>query len=108
MAERTITVEFSGSLDFVIDDEAVSNWDGVKILEVLEKRGKGDDSRDELVYNDSATTESLLGHLGLNLCVENRRMGSFDGWADFPEEAAKGNPYGVHWSIDDVTVGEPS
>lgn len=99
MAQRTISVEFSGNLEFTIDDEAVSDWDGAKILEVLEKRGKGND-----VYTEQATMQSLLGHLGWTLSVESRSMGSFDGWADFPEDSAKGNSYGVYTSIEDVTI----
>jgi hypothetical protein len=31
-------------------------------------------------------------------------MGNFDGWADFPAEAATGNPYSVDWQIDDVSI----
>ena len=100
MSTRTVSVEATVIFDFTIDDAAVSDWDGAKILEVLEKR------RDNTipVYDKDATLEQLLGHLGLMLCVENRTMGSFDGWADFPPEAAKGSPYGTYWHIERVEV----
>jgi hypothetical protein len=103
VSKRTVSVTATCSLDFEIDDEAVSAWDGAKILEVLERRGTGND-----VYTQDATLDLLLGHLGIQLSVENRAMGAFDGWADFPREAAIGNPYGVHWDIENVTVGEPT
>jgi hypothetical protein len=103
MSERTVSVEVSGSFDFTIDDEAVSEWDGAKILEVLEARGKGND-----VYTEDATMDLLLGHLGITLSVENRTMGTFDGWADFPSSAASGNPYGAYWHIESVHVSDPS
>ena len=102
MSERTVSVEVSGSFDFTIDDEAVSEWDGAKILEVLDRRGRGND-----VYTADATMDLLLGHLGIQLSVENRNMGNFDGWADFPSSAARGNPYGVSWHIESVDVSAP-
>lgn len=109
MSRRTVTVEFSGSFDFVIDDEAVSTWDGSKILEVLEKRGAEQYvAAHGRLYTEDATLEMLLGDLGWQLCVENRDIDRIDGWADFPREAASGNPYGVYRAIDNVSVGEPT
>ena len=102
MGERTVSVEVSGSFDFVIDDEAVSEWDGAKILDVLTQRGRGNN-----IYSEDATMDTLLGYLGLALSVENRRMGNIDGWADFPESAARGNPYGVYWHIESVDITPP-
>lgn len=99
--KRTVTVEAACHFDFEIDDEATSDWDGAKILEVLEKRGTGND-----VYTEDATLSGLLGHLGIQLSVENRRMGNIDGWADFLEEAASGNSYGVQWDIMGVWVDQ--
>jgi hypothetical protein len=91
------------SFDFTIDDEAKSDWDQATILTVLEKRGKGNE-----IYTEQATLKDLLGFLGVQLCVDGRAMGSFDGWADFPESAASGSPYGVYWDIEDIQVdGEP-
>lgn len=99
---RTFEVEFSGTCNVTIDEDAVSEWDGAKILEVLEKRGRGKDSTGDVVYTDEATLAMLVGHLGLQLSVENRRMGNIDGWADFPEDAAKGDSYSVDWRIESV------
>lgn len=101
--KRTVSVTATCSFDFEIDDEAVSDWDGAKILEVIDHRGVGN-----RVYTADATLDSLLGHLGIMLAVENRTMGNFDGWADFPESSARGNPYGVHWDIEDVSVSPGS
>jgi hypothetical protein len=103
VSERTVSVIATCSFDFKINDEAVSDWDGAKILEVLERRGKGND-----IYTEDATLESLLGWLGIMLCVENRTMGNFDGWADFPESAASGSRYAVDWDIESVTVSSPA
>lgn len=102
MAKRTVSVEATVSFEYEIDDEAMSDWDGAKILEVLEKR------RDVQppVYTPEATQDGLLGHLGIALAVDGRTMGSFDGWADFASDAASGSPYGVHWTIDDVEVSD--
>lgn len=101
MARRTVSVEASCSFEFEIDDAAVSEHDGVKILEVLQVRGQG---KDNAYYTEQATMDGLLGHLGIELSVENRRMSSIDGWADFSDEAASGHPYGVQWSIESVDV----
>ena len=99
MSERTVSVTATCSFDFTIDDEAVSEWDGAKILDVIRQRGTGNE-----IYTKDATLDTLLGHLGIMLSVEGRTMGSFDGWADFPEDAAKGSPYAVSWDIDWVNV----
>lgn len=97
---RTVEVTATCSLSFVIDDEAISEWDNARILEVLERRANARPP----VYTEGATLDDLLCHLGVMLSVENRRMGSFDGWADFPESAAQGNPYGVDWAVESVHV----
>lgn len=99
MAIRSVSVEARATFEFQIDDEATSDWDGATILTVLEQRGKGND-----VYTEEATLGSLLGHLGVQLCVEGRTMGNFDGWADFPADSATGNPFSVDWTIEDVQV----
>lgn len=103
--KRTVSVEATCSFGYEIDDEAVSTWDGAKILEVLEKRNgvDGGNAHGEL-YTEDATMDMLLGHLGIVLCVDGRRMGNIDGWADFPESAASGSPYGVNWNIESVEV----
>lgn len=98
MSWRKVSVQATASFEFEIDDERVSDWDGAKILEVLEKRGKGND-----IYTADATLENLLAHLGIALSIENRSM-NIDGWADFPPDSAKGNPYGVDWAIESVEV----
>lgn len=97
--KHTVSVTATASFEFTIDDEIQSDWDGATIPTVLAVRGKGND-----IYTEDATLESLLGHLGIQLSVENRRMGNFDGWADFPEEAASGNPYSVDWQIDHLHI----
>lgn len=98
--KRTVSVVATCSFDFEIDDDVASEWDGAKILEVLERRRDADPP----LYTEDATIETLLGGLGLMLCVENRTMGNFDGWADFPESAASGSPYGVDWQVEYVDV----
>lgn len=98
--KRTVSVTAEVDFEFEIDDQAVSDWDGAKILEVLDKRADNDPA----VYERGAELKNLLGHLGIELCVENRPIDSVDGWADFPREAASGNPYGVRWSIEYVHV----
>lgn len=97
--KRTVSVEATASFDFEIDDEIPSDWDGATILKVLEKRGKGNE-----IYTDDATLTDLLGWLGIQLCVDGRTMGNFDGWSDFSLEAASGSPYAVNWQIDGVRV----
>lgn len=101
--KRTVTVEASCSFEFVIDDEAESDWDGAKVLDVLEKR------RDAVpaLYTPEATMDNLLGFLGIEVSVENRRPTNVDGWADFPDGAIEGRPYSPHWTIESVDVGEP-
>lgn len=106
MSARTITVEASCSFEFEIDDEAVSEHDGAKILEVLEKRRLPDGTPDPDFYTPRATLDNLLGHLGIALAVEGRSM-NIDGWADFPRDAATGSQFSVHWDIERVQVGEP-
>lgn len=101
MSKRKIHVQASASFEFEIDDEAVSDWDGAKILEVIEKRGVGND-----IYTADATLDTLLGHLGIALAIEGRSM-SIDGWADFPSDAASGSHFSVDWTIDDVEVEKP-
>lgn len=101
--KRTISVTATASFDFEIDDEVVSDWDGATILTVLEKRGKGND-----IYTEDATLESLLAFLGISLCIDGRSMGNFDGWADFPPDAAHGSSFAVTWDDIDVTIGERS
>lgn len=100
MAKRTISVTAEADFTFEIDDEAVSDWDGAKILEVLDKRADNDPP----IYARGAELKELLGDLGIQLCVDNRYIDSIDGWADFPRAAASGNPYGVHWHIEQVKV----
>lgn len=100
MAERTVSVTASCDFVFTIDDEAVSEWDGATILTVLASETR----KAEGIYTPDATLDNLLGHLGIQLSVENRRMGNFDGWADFPESAGSGNPYSTTWRIEDVSV----
>lgn len=104
MAKRTIDVTVEADFTFEIDDEAVSDWDGAKLLEVLDKRADNDPP----VYERGTELKELLGHLGIQLCVENRNIDMIDGWADFPREAASGSPYGVRWSIEYLRVGEPA
>jgi hypothetical protein len=99
--KRTVTVTATANFEFEIDDEVQSEWDGAKILEVLEKRGKGN-----AIYTERATLDELLGGLGVELCVNGRRMGNFDGWADFPESAASGSPFSVDWDIESVQVSK--
>jgi hypothetical protein len=101
--KRKVSVEVTCLFEFEIDDEAVSDWDGAKILEVLEKRR----GNDPAVYTEDATMQNLLGHLGIELCVNNRTMGNFDGWADFPADAATGSPYAVDWDIQSVFISNP-
>jgi hypothetical protein len=98
--KRTVSVEATVSFDFEVDDEVVSDWDGATVLDVLDRRKNNEPA----VYTEDATQETLLGHLGIVLCVEGRSMGNIDGWADFPSDAASGNPYGVHWTIESVEV----
>jgi hypothetical protein len=98
---RTVNVEARVSIAYQIDDEAVSDWDGAKILEVFEKR-KDNDPPVYGVYNEETAQDDLLGYLGIEIGVNNRRMGNIDGWADFPESAATFG--GVHWNIDSVEV----
>lgn len=97
--KRTVSVTASCTFDFEIDDAVPSEWDGATILTVLEKRGKDGD-----IYTENATLRDLLGDLGIQLCVDGRSMGNFDGWADFPPNAAYGNPYGVTWQIENVAI----
>lgn len=99
MSKRTVSVEATVSFDFTVDDEIKSEWDGATVLTVLDKRGKVND-----VYTDQATLRDLLGFLGIQLCVDGRPMGSFDGWADFPESAASGSPFAVYWALESVQV----
>lgn len=95
--KRTVSIQASVDFEFEIDDEAVSDWDGAKILEVLEKRGAE-------VYVENATLEQILFELGIDLVVHNRTMGNFDGWADFKPEAASGSPYSLRWSLEGLQV----
>lgn len=98
--KRTVTVEASVTLEFEVDDEVVSEWDGATVLNALEKR------RDNVppVYREDATQEQVLGGLGVWLCQEWRGISSIDGWADFPDGAASGNPNGIHWTFEWVEV----
>jgi hypothetical protein len=98
MSTRKVNVTATATFEFEIDDEAVSTWDGAKILEVIEKR-KG---QTPPVYTANATLHDILGGLGIALCVDGRTMGNFDGWADFPPETATGSPFSVDWDIEDV------
>lgn len=98
--KRTVSVDALCSFTFEIDDEAVSEWDGAKILDVLEHRKDADPP----LYTPDASMHSLLADLGRQLTIENRHIDHIDGWADFPREAADGHPYGVHWDIERVTV----
>jgi len=97
---KRVRVTAEVDFQFEIDEEAVSEWDGAKILEVLDKRADNDPP----VYERGAELKTLLGHLGLQLVVENRYIDMIDGWADFPRGAASGNPYAASWSIEHVSV----
>jgi hypothetical protein len=105
MSMRKVSVTATATFEFEIDDQARSAWDGSKILDVLRNRTTAEFlAANDPCYTEDATMDTLLGHLGIMLAIENRPMGAFDGWGDFNRDDAKGSPYSVDWTIENVEV----
>lgn len=91
--KRRYEVELSGTVTVEIDDEATSDYyDGETILTAHLNRER---------FVEGSTAETSIGNLAIQLGADGRRMGSFDGWADFSEESATAIGW-VDWSVDRV------
>lgn len=71
--KRQVEVEISGVITMEIDDEAVSDWDGKKLLEIHAREGGAFGQRE------------MLAAMAYSVGVLN----SHDGFADFPDEAIR-------------------
>lgn len=88
MTKRRYEVEVSGTVTVVIDDEAVSDWDGKTILTMHENR--------ERWSRDGVTKDDAIG----NIAIQNGLYNSRDGLADFPDSAY--STYSQHFEVESV------
>lgn len=89
---RTYDVTLSVEVTVEIDDEAESEfYEGETILTAHTNPER---------FVEGSTQKTVIGSLAQALGMDNRRMGSVDGWADFPEDSA--SAYETHVAVESV------
>jgi hypothetical protein len=87
--KRTVEVEVSGLIRMEIDDEAISDWDGRKLLEIHERSDLSEWPQ-----------RQVLAAMAYSIGV----LGSHDGYADFPDDAIQAWDFVDGPEFDTVTL----